>query len=461
MALKNSRVLAVLGLIVAAVLAYGADNRTKLKPGFNFFSPQQDVEIGRQSARQAERQEPMLNDREATSYIESLGKSLARYAPNNNSAYVYQFKIVNDTAINAFALPGGFLYVNRGAITAGDNEAQIAGVIAHEIGHVVMRHGTHQASRAYLAQAPLAAFGGVLGGSAIGSVLGAVGGVGMNVLFLKYSRDMESQADLIGTQILHDAGYEPKAMVEFFEKIQAESKGRASQFLSDHPNPENRISNVQHEIEKLNGALPDPKKDTPDFQSVKSALMGMAPPSRSGRPTTGGTNRRPTNGRSNGTPANPSTRLTTYSGTDMEFRYPDNWHETTQGSTVTIAPDGGMINGSLTWGLMVSLFEPEQHAQGPVSLEDTTDQLLNALQRNNSSMRITRSRESIRVGGRPGYVTELSNDSPAGGRETDWIVTTIAPDGKVYYFVGVVPQNDFSTYNLSFQDIIDTVRFRN
>src|SRR5215831_16820063 len=405
MVLKNSRVLAVLGIIASAVLAYGADNRTKLKPGFNFFSPQQDVEIGRQSARQAERQEPMLNDRQATAYIETLGKSLASYAPNNNPAYVYQFKIVNDTAINAFALPGGFLYVNRGAITAADNEAQIAGVIAHEIGHVVMRHGTHQASRAYLAQAPLAAFGGVLGGSAIGTVMGAVGGVGMNVLFLKYSRDMETQADLVGTQILHDAGYEPKAMVQFFEKIQAESKGNASQFLSDHPNPTNRISNVQHEIEKLNGALPDPKLDTPEFQDVKRALMNMAPPSRSGRPTTGGTGtsrRPPTNSRSSGTPPNPSARLTTYSGTDIEFRYPDNWRESEQGATVTLAPDGGMINGSLTWGLMISPFEADQHGQGPVSLDDATDQLLNALQRNNSTMRITRRHEAIRVGGQSG-----------------------------------------------------------
>src|SRR5215470_9820826 len=178
MLLKNSRLLAVLGVIVAAALAYGADNRTKLKPGFNFFSPQQDVEIGRQSAREAERQQQMLNDRQAAEYIETLGRSLARYAPNNNSAYVYQFKVVNDTAINAFALPGGFLYVNRGAITAADNEAQIAGVIAHEIGHVVMRHGTHQASRAYLAQAPLAAFGGVLGGGAMSTVIGSVGGLG-------------------------------------------------------------------------------------------------------------------------------------------------------------------------------------------------------------------------------------------------------------------------------------------
>jgi hypothetical protein len=255
-------------------------------------------------------------------------------------------------------------------------------------------------------------------------------------------------------------------MVEFFEKIQAESKGNASQFLSDHPNPTNRISNVQHEIEKLNGALPDPKRDTPEFQDVKHALTNMAPPSRSGRPTTGGTgtSRRPTtNGRStgSGTPANPSTRLTTYSGSDIEFRYPENWRDSEQGTTITVAPEGGMINGSLTWGLMISLFEPEQHGQGPVSLDDATDQLLNALQRNNSAMHVTRRHEAIRVGGQSGYLAEASNDSPSGGRETDWIVTTIAPSGKVYYFVGVAPQNDYNTYSLSFQDIIDTVRFRN
>src|SRR5262249_31347347 len=160
--------------------------------------------------------------------------------------------IVNDKAINAFALPGGFVYVNRGAIEAADNEAQIAGVMAHEIGHVVLRHGTNQASKAYVAQAPLAILGGALGSRSIGGVLGQLGiSFAASSMLLKYSRDAESQADLMGTQILYDTGYDPRAMVEFFEKIQAESKGRAVQFLSDHPNPDNRISNVQHEIQRL------------------------------------------------------------------------------------------------------------------------------------------------------------------------------------------------------------------
>src|SRR6201984_1074658 len=154
-----ARIPAVAGfLLTAFTILYAADNRTKLKPGFNLFSPQQDIEMGRQSAQQAERQLQIVNDRDPATYINTLGQQLAAHAPNNEM-YPFQFKIINDTAINAFALPGGFIYVNRGAIEAADNESQIAGVMAHEIGHVVLRHGTHQISRAYVAQAPLAVLG--------------------------------------------------------------------------------------------------------------------------------------------------------------------------------------------------------------------------------------------------------------------------------------------------------------
>jgi len=454
---KNSKLLTILTLILAVVFtAYAADSRTKLKPGWNLFSPKQDIEMGRESAKQAERELQILNDRQATTYIDALGKQLAAHAPGEK--YPYQFKIVNDTAINAFALPGGFVYVNRGAIDAADNEAQIAGVMAHEIGHVVMRHGTNQVSKAYLAQAPLAILGGVLGSNSIGSVLGQLGvSFGLNSLFLKYSRDAESQADLMGTQILYDSGYDPRAMVEFFEKIQKESKGRAVEFLSDHPNPENRISNVQHEIERLGGAPPNARKDSPDFHTVKNNLTSMPAPSKSGRPTTNG---RPADNRSSGAPAPPSSRMVMYSGKDIQFRYPDNWHQYGQGSVMTIAPDGGIINGSLAYGMMMSTFKPVYHGQGRISLEEATDQLLNDLQRSNSGMRITRSHERVQVGSQQGYLTEASNQSPASGRETDWIVTTIPSGGELYYFVGVAPQNDFSRYRRAFEDIIDSVKFR-
>src|SRR5262249_22812586 len=143
MSSRNSKISLMLGFILAiALAAYAADARTKLKPGFNLFSTQQDIQMGREVSRQSESQLQIVNDRQASSWINELGHRLTAHAPGEK--YPYQFKIVNDTAINAFALPGGFVYVNRGAIEAADNEAQIAGVMAHEIGHVVLRHGTNQ-----------------------------------------------------------------------------------------------------------------------------------------------------------------------------------------------------------------------------------------------------------------------------------------------------------------------------
>ena len=453
---KSSKISTIFGLIfVIALTAYAADQRTKLKPGWNLFSPQQDIEMGREVAKQAESELPILNDRQATAYISALGRQLAAHAPGEK--YPYQFKIVNDTAINAFALPGGFVYINRGAIEAADTEAQIAGVMAHEIGHVVLRHGTNQMSKAYIAQAPLAILGGVLGSNSVGGVLTELGvSFAANSLLLKHSRDAETQADLMGTQILHDSGYDPRAMVEFFEKIQAESKGRAVQFFSDHPNPENRISNVQHEIERVGGLPPNARRDSPDFHTVKNLLASMPAPRKS-TGATGGS--RPTDN-PNGRPEQPSGRMVTYNGQDIQFRYPDNWHQYGQGSAITIAPDGGIINGALAYGMMISTFEADYHGQGRVSLEEATDQLLNDLQRSNPNMRITRSHEGIRVGSRKAYLTEASNQSPAGGRETDWVITTLGPDGLVYYFVAVAPQNEFSRYRRAFEDIMDSVKFK-
>ena len=458
MLVRTSRISTILALTLALALSAHADSRTQLKPGWNLFSPEQDVEMGREVAKQAERELSILNDRQATTYIDALGKQLAAHAPGGEK-YPFQFKIVNDKAINAFALPGGFVYINRGAIETADNEAQIAGVMAHEIGHVVLRHGTNQVSKAYLAQAPLSILGGVLGSNSVGSVLAQLGvGFAANSIFLKYSRDAERQADLMGTQTLYDTGYDPKAMVQFFEKIQAESKGRASEFFSDHPNPENRISSVQHEIEKLGGMPPRARSDSPDFHEIKSKLAGMPAPPKAG--TKAATNGRPSDNR-NGKPDLPSTRYTTYNGRDLQFRYPDNWHQYGQGSAMTLAPDGGIINnGALAYGMMIATFEPHYDRQGQISLEEATDQLVDELRRSNPNMRVMRSHERTRVGRERGLSTELSNDSPAGGRETDWIVTVLRPAGMLYYFVGVAPNREFSSYNRAFEDIIDSVRIK-
>ena len=143
--------------MLSPVLVLGVD-KPDFKPGYNFYSPQDDAQVGRESSAQVNKQLPFLNDAEAQRYINGLGKKLVAFAPNNHPEYTWEFRIVNSAEINAFALPGGYIYVNRAVLEAAEDEAQLAGVLAHESGHVVMRHGTHIASQAMLAQGGLALF---------------------------------------------------------------------------------------------------------------------------------------------------------------------------------------------------------------------------------------------------------------------------------------------------------------
>jgi predicted Zn-dependent protease len=188
----------VIAMAIAISLMTGvAGAQTKVNPGWNMFSPQQDVEIGQQSAVQAEQQLPILNNANVDAYINRIGQRLAANA--GGPQFQYRFRVVNASDINAFALPGGYVYVNRGILENARNEGEVAGVVAHEIAHVALRHGTHQASKAYAAQAGLQILGGLLGGKVgnnTAQILNTVGGLGLNALFLKFSRDLETQADV-------------------------------------------------------------------------------------------------------------------------------------------------------------------------------------------------------------------------------------------------------------------------
>lgn len=272
---KKYTALLIVALWLLVPASASAIERLKFKPGFNFFSPQQDVQVGREASAQADKQLPLVNDAAVIGYVNDLGRSLAQHAPVN-SDYPWTFKVVNSRDINAFALPGGFVYVNRGAIEAAEDEAQIAGVIAHEMGHVVMRHGTHQASQMLLAQVPLAIVGGVLGqSSTLTSQLMQLGiGFTVNSIFMKNSRGAESQADEVGAYILYHAGYDPHAMAQFFDIIQKKYPQRTMEFFSDHPNPENRIRKVDALIPIL-GPEREGRTDSPEFEAVKKRLLAM------------------------------------------------------------------------------------------------------------------------------------------------------------------------------------------
>src|ERR1043166_5084277 len=245
----------VAALLFAMSLVPLASAQTNVKAGWNLFSPQDDVQIGQQSAAGAEQQPPLPRDAQVNDYVNRIGQRLARNA--GGPGFNYQFRVVNESDINAFALPGGFIYVNRGVLDQARNEGEVAGVLAHEISHVALRHGTHQASKAYAAQAGISILGGLLGGhigQGTAEVINAVGGLGLNALFLKYSRDLESQADVRGAQILAASGYAPVDMVNFFTTLERVDTSKKTNWLSDHPPPPDRIARLRPESETLRGA---------------------------------------------------------------------------------------------------------------------------------------------------------------------------------------------------------------
>ncbi|HSP35965.1 MAG TPA: M48 family metallopeptidase, partial [Thermoanaerobaculia bacterium] len=264
----------VLAVLAALAIASGvASAQTSIKPGWNLFSPQDDVQIGTQSAQQAEQQLPILNDATAESYVNRIGQRLAQNA--GGPQFQYRFRIVNAADINAFALPGGFVYINRGVLDQAKNEGEVASVIAHEISHVALRHGTHQASKAYAAQAGLSILGGILGGhvgQGTAEILNTVGGVGLNALFLKSSRDLESQADIRGVQILAASGYSPQDMIGFFQTLENVDKSKKTNWLSDHPAPPDRIARLQKE-EKMLHVTATPTTNVAGLRQVQTDLQ--------------------------------------------------------------------------------------------------------------------------------------------------------------------------------------------
>jgi Zn-dependent protease with chaperone function len=441
--------------------------RTQLKPGWNVFSPEQDVQIGRQVAADAERQLPVVRDPRIDGYLNRLGRRLAAKAQGVQFS-TYEFRLVNDRSINAFALPGGQIFVHRGVVEAADNEAQLAGVIGHEIGHVSLRHGTNQATKASFTQGLLGILGGVVGGGSVGAIATQLGaGFAANSVLLKYSRDAERQSDIVGTQVLYDLGYDPRAMAQFFEKLEAESRGgRPPQFLSSHPNPDNRVEGVTAEIQRLGGAPENYRTDSAEFREFKQIVLALpAPPPKGARGTTrpgaGGTG----GGRPAGRPEAPSRRFQTHNGGALQMSYPDNWQAySQQGVPVTFAPEGGIVddgrgNASVAYGVLVGIFQPRANSRGEITLSDATSQLLNELRQQNPEMRIEQRRTRIRIAGEPGLSVYFTNRSPISGVETGWVVTVLRNDG-LYNFVCVAPENDFDNYDRTFQEMLSSVRFR-
>ena len=430
--------------------------RTPLKPGWNHFSPQEDITLGKRAASDAEKQLTLCNAPRVDAYLTKLGMRLAQKLPTGGVQYPFEFHCVNDKAINAFALPGGYVFVNRGAIEASDNEAQLAGVMAHELSHVALRHGTNQATKAMVAETGLGIFGAVFGDSTGGALLTTLGNFTAGGVLLRYSRTAESQADVMGTQVLFDSGYDPRAMAQFFEKLEAETKGKnPPEFLTDHPSPEHRVGRVDEEVERLGGPPANAKRDSAEFESIKREVLALPVVKRPAPGVRGVV----------AAPSPPSRSLMEYQSSGYTLKYPDNWkkYPDSDGSGVSFAPEGGILDdgsghAALAYGLIIGVAKAKGDANDENALNGATNQVIQELQKSNPSMKIVRQGEHLRLNGLPGLSTFLSNASPAGGQETDWVVSVLRPEGLVY-FVCVAPQSSYDNYDKTFSSILDSVRF--
>ena len=432
------------------VLGTGAIAESKeIKPGWNLFSRQQDIQLGQEAAKQIEDGVTIVQDRELTDYVADMGKRLA--ANSQSPDYPYTFKVVADPSINAFALPGGPIYIHTGTIASADNEAQLAGVIAHEIGHVALRHSTHQMSTAKAWQIPLAIATGTLdqkGGLLAG--LGKIGiSFGANSLFLKYSRDAEKDADIVGTRMMARTRYDPIEMARFFTKLEEKSEGRRWQFFSDHPNPGNRVQYVEEEVGRL--ARIDYAQSFPKFDRMKARAAKIEPPKSKPK-----AKRSPE-------PDLPSVsgELRNYDGSHYRLSYPKGWRvfAAKDGREVTIVPEGGIVrrkgSTAIARGLMAGYFE-----EGHRGLQDGTNQVINDLRAANRGLDPVpgRRRRASLSGQSAEFVLLEGPGSLPGQREYVYLVTSARPEG-LFYLVLVLPQSDYRESRSLHHEILDSVRF--
>jgi len=240
--------------------------------GVNFFSLEKEIALGKQLAQEVERQAKIIDDPVIAEYVSRVGQNLVR---NSDAKVPFTIKVLDSEEVNAFALPGGFFFVNSGLILKAESEAELAGVMAHEIAHVAARHGTRQATRGEIAQ-----IGMIIASIAIpygwtGYAIRQGAGLAIPLGFLQFSQAMEREADYLGLQYMYKAGYDPTAFVDFFEKIQTLEKrkpGTLSKVFSTHPMTDNRIKSAQDEIQKILAPKPEYVVSTSEFNDVKGRL---------------------------------------------------------------------------------------------------------------------------------------------------------------------------------------------
>ena len=441
--------------------------RYEPRPCKNAFTEQQETTEGQKAAQEVYKQMPVLPDTDPVSqYVQRLGARLVAYAPGYK--WPYNFHVVNVEDINAFALPGGSIFVNVGTIQAAETEAQLAGVMAHEISHVAQRHSTCNITK-QRTPSLLAGLGQIAAGIALGGAAGAAvqQGIGLTagLSFLRMSRDAEKHADLMGTDILYDAGYDPRAMPQFFEVIQGKYGEGGSQFLSDHPNPGNRVGYVNDEIDTLPRRA-SYVKTSAEFTRIKKTVAAMHPYTAkqvaSGAWKQKGDKTAAAPAAAPGALARlsesqwaPQGNWQTLQGDGFIISYPGNWKGVASGPSALIAPPGGVsAQDSVGYGMLSGRFQPPQ--MGEIAAE--ADQLVAQLKQQNPQLQPGAGAD-VTVNQVRGRALQMTNTGAAGGgAEHDWLVALPETAGTLRYVVFVAPEADFSALRPTFERMLRTLK---
>lgn len=454
---------AMLMALTILILPIAATAQTQVNLPKNKYKIQDDVKLGNQAAIEVEKQFPIINDRDASAYIERVGERLVASIPQRfyQPEFSYRFKWVNASDINAFALPGGPMYVNRGMIEAAKNEGEMAGVMAHEISHVALRHATAQATKQQSAKNTLATLGMILGGAVLGGQAGAqLGQIGAAAWMTKYSREYESQADILGAQIMAAAGYDPHDLANMFKTIQQQHPGGGTpQWLSDHPDPGNRYEKINKEASFLQVSR-EPIKVTRDFERTQAKFRAM-PRARSmaeiqkQQPQQQGSQDPSTSGQYTQTVQYPSTRVRTLKAQNwLQVSVPTNWIQLSGRNELSFAPEGAYGSQGITHGVMMGTYS------GPnrdLSLD--SQDYVNSVLQNNTYLKQRSNFTRSSIDGRQASMTSLSGRSPVTGQtEIATVYTTLLRNGELFYTITVAPQEESYNYSAAFRNLINSIQ---
>jgi beta-barrel assembly-enhancing protease len=453
-------------ILIAAVIPLAA--QTPIKRPKNNFTPEQDVQLGREAAAEVLKKYPVIQDPAIAAYLDRLGKRLVAATPPEfaNPVFEYSFTPVNLKEINAFALPGGPMFVNRGMFEAAAGEGEVVGVMAHELSHVLLRHGTANATKAQgfqWGQLAGAVTGAVVGGG-WGQVIAQGSQFGLGTWLLKYSRDYEKQADLLGAQIMARAGYDPRDLGRMFETIAKQGGAGSPQWISSHPNPGNRTQYIAKEASMLQVAQRAP--EATDFGRVKGTFAALPAPrsmadvANAGSAPSGGGGTAESVGTVGQPVPAPSSQFQKIAGGKLfEADVPSNWKGLSSNNSIKVVPPNGYgaYNGQtvFTHGVQFGVARASSR-----DLREATQSLLTAFAQNNPELKQAGQPQETRIAQRSALGVPLANRSAMGKTELIGVFTTFLADGNLFYYVTIAPEDEAPAHDPVFERIGRSIKLK-